>query len=93
MLCGRSELRTSPHCIWGIFISRYQLVQVGRYPDSSDCQEHGGCDEKSGSLFLLPDAYADKHHGSIYENDDCQIIGDLRMVCLYLHAEGEGKQD
>ena len=88
------KFRTSAHRVFRIFVCRDQLVCVGRDSDDSYRKKESRCDEEpadQGPLLLIAaEAYEKRNH--IYGNHDGQIICDLYMVGLYLHAEGECEQ-
>ena len=92
MFGGRCQFRASAHGVRGVSVSGNQLVEVGSYADPSDYQQHRRDYEKPSGELLLPHACVHQHDYGVDENDDGQIVRYLRVVRLYLHAEGQCEQ-
>ena len=88
------EFRASTHGVWGVFVSRDELVGIGRYSDTSHNKKKSRSDEESLELYslCLVDAETDEQCDGIDEDDNCEIICDLDVVGLDLHAESEGEE-
>ena len=88
------QFGTATHCVWRIFICRKQLVGIGRDSGHSDNQQQSRCGEEPSEFQfpVLVHAQAHKQCDYIDEDDDCQVICDLNMVGLDLHAERKGKK-
>ena len=88
------EFRAATHCVWSVFICRNEFVCVGRYSYSSNHQKKSRSDEESLELYFLclVDAETDQQCVGIDEDDNCEILCDLDVVGLDLHAEGESKE-
>ena len=84
----RGQLRTASHCVRGVFVSRNKLVCIGRNTDYAHYKQQGRCCkepfERSPSFGVAYEMY-EKRDGKDKDHDS-QIVCDLDMVCLYLHA-------
>ena len=88
------KLRASAHRVRSVFVCRDEFVGIRRDTDASYHQQQGGSGEETAKhdTPCFVDAQAYKQRDCVDEDDDCKIICDLHMVCLYLHAQGKCKQ-
>ena len=72
-----------------IAVHRDQFVCIGADADDSEEQKKEGCNEEfsqSAAALLVRYKPDEKSYG-IAEYDDCQVVGNLDMVCLYLEVQ------
>ena len=89
------KFRTASHCVRSIFVSRNKFIGIGSDTDAADYKKKSGCGKETFDqrALCLVYAKADEQANGIYEYDYCEVICDLDMIRLYLHAEGEGEKD
>ena len=88
---GLAGRLASPHGILGILPGGDELVGVGAEADQSQHEEQGGGGEEASDLLFLHQQ-ADEFHKHEQEDDDGQIICDLRMVGLHLAVYGKAEE-
>ena len=93
-VAGSGEFRAATHGIWGVLICRDELVGVCGYAYDSDHQQKSGGRKETYRFLLsvLVHAQADEQGDGIYEYHYREIVCDLDMIGLYLHAEGKGEE-
>ena len=86
------KLRSATHCVWGVFICRDELICICRDTKTAHDKKECRRDEESFDKVLMMHAEVDEHCNCVYKDYDGEIIGNLDMVCLNLHAECESKE-
>ena len=85
------KFRTSTHCVRRVFVCRNEFVGICGDSHTSNHEKKGRSGKETRNLlpFCLVNANACKNRNRIDEDHYCEIICNLNMVCLDLHAEGE----
>ena len=86
------QFGAAAHGVWSVFVCRNQFISIGCYAHQADDQQQGGRGEEAAKLLAaagLVDADVDQQPYGVCEYDDGQVVCDLQVVGLDLHAERE----